>query len=132
MDSGSSSSTEGASGSGAHTDTHSGSSITRPPPQQKRPHHTKSKWQATWSKYHLKASKRGATYTYCTVCSSDFSVSGGGVHDVKRHCKSIKHTKLLKDIGAQPSISSSISSSSRPTLQEQVITLLLSYTSHPS
>ena len=62
------------------------------------------------------------------MCSRDFSVSGGRVHDVKRHCKSIK-THLLKDTGAQPSISSSLSSSSRLLLQEQVITAELYFTS---
>ena len=67
--------------------------------QRKRPRraiHTRSKWQASWSKYHLKASKKGATFAYCTVCSTDFSVSGGGVHDVKRHCRTLKHTRLMQ------------------------------------
>ena len=89
-----------SSSSGSDTD-----AVTRLVPlRQKRFRHTKSKWQATWTKYHLTASKKGATYAYCTVRSNDFYVSGGGVHDVKRHCKSVKHTKLLKDIEAQPSL----------------------------
>ena len=116
-----SSSSDSTSGARNHT-------TTRPPLRQKRPRHTRSKWQATWAKYRLKSSKKGTTYAYCTVCSSDFSVSGGGVHDVKRHCKSVKHTKLLKDIEAQPSISSSLTTST-PTLNEQVRTAELYFTS---
>ena len=114
-----SSSSDSTSGTRNHT-------TTRPPLRQNRPRH--SKWQATWTKYRLKSSEKGTTYAYCTVCSSDFSVSGGGVHDVKRHCKSVKHTNLLKDIEAQPSISSS-STTSTPTLNEQVMTAELYFTS---
>ena len=91
--------------------------------------HTKSRWQASWTKYRLKASVKGATFAHCTVCGSDFSVSSGGLHDVKRHCKTLKHTRMLKDIGTQPSIAASYSSTaSRPTLDEKVITAELYFT----
>ena len=97
-----------------------------PPP--KKPRHTESKWQASWGKYRLKPSQKGATYAHCTVCNCDFSICGGGVHEVKRHCSSAKHTELLKDIETQPSITSAFSSS-KPSLQEPVMTAELFFTS---
>ena len=41
-------------------------------PSRKKPRHTESKWQANWSKYHLKPSKKGATFVNCTVCNRFF------------------------------------------------------------
>ena len=62
----------------------------------KKPRHLESNWQASYSKYHLKASKKGVTYAHCTVCNYDFSVAGGRVHEVKCHCNSVKHIELLR------------------------------------
>ena len=86
-------------------------------PSHKKPRHKESKWQASWSKYHLKPSKKGATFVPCTVCNCDFSVAGGGVHEVKRHCNSAKHTQLIQDIETQPSISSAFSAC-RPSVDD--------------
>ena len=120
----------GHSSSDTDTPQTSTSSLTAETGRKRLRHHTKSKWQASWTKYWLKASRKGATFAYCTVCGSHFSVSSGGLHDVKRHCKTLKHTRLLKDIGAQPSIAASCSSSaSRPTLDEKVITAELYFMS---
>ena len=97
-------------------------------PSRKKPRHTESKWQASWSKYHLKPSKKGATFVNCTVCNCDFSVAGGGIHEVKRHCNSAKHTQLIKDIETQPSISSAFSTC-RPSVDDQVMSAELYFTS---
>ena len=76
----------------------------------------------------MKQSKNGTTYAYCTVCNCDFSVAGGGVYEVKWHCNSVKHTKLLKDIEAQPAITSAFSTP-KPTLHEWVMSAALHFTS---
>ena len=80
--------------------------------------------QDSWTKYRLKQSKRGSTYAYCTVCHCDFSVGGGGLHDVKRHCSSLRHMRLLKETDGQPSINSRDQS-----LSEQVMVAELYFTS---
>ena len=55
-----------------------------------------SKWQAEWSKFWMAPSRKGvATFAFCTVCNVDFSVAGGGVHEVKRHCRIVPNTSLF-------------------------------------
>lgn len=49
-------------------------------------------------------STKGETFAFCKVCNVDFSVAGGGVHQVKRHCRNKKHTNKMKDLRAQPKI----------------------------
>ena len=51
-------------------------------------------------------SRKGPTLAFCTVCNVDFSVAGGGVHEVKRHCSSAKHKSFLDGVLAQPCITS--------------------------
>ena len=48
-------------------------------------------------------SKKGSLYAFCTVCNADISIAGGGVHEVKRHCRSVKHRTRLEGIEDQPS-----------------------------
>ena len=38
----------------------------------------------------------------------DFSVAGGGVHQVKRHCHSKKHTDRMKELQRQPTLQTSL------------------------
>jgi len=38
----------------------------------------------------------------------DFSVAGGGVHQVKRHCQSKRHTTRMKELQRQPTLQSSL------------------------
>ena len=40
------------------------------------------------------------------VCNVDFSVAGGGVHEVKHHCSSAKHKSFLDGVLAQPCFTS--------------------------
>ena len=47
-----------------------------------------------------------ATFAFCPVCNVDFSVAGGGVHEVQRHCSSAKHKSFLDGVLAQPCITS--------------------------
>ena len=42
------------------------------------------KWQEEWKQYNMRASKRGPSFVHCTVCSLDYSVVSGGIHQVKR------------------------------------------------
>ena len=83
--------------------------------------HVASKWQESWRKYHLAPSKKVASYVFCTLCSSDLSIGGGELHDIKRHIGSVKHTQLLRAVLSQPSIASAMASSSQTeSLQDQV------------
>ena len=47
-------------------------------------------------------SKKGASFAFCTLCNVDFSVGGGGVHEVKQHYESAKHKRYLEGVSAQP------------------------------
>ena len=47
--------------------------------------------------------KKGSTYSFCTVCNCHISVAGRGVHEVKRHCKCVKHRTLLEGLEDEPS-----------------------------
>ena len=44
----------------------------------------------------MAASWRGSTYVYWKVCDTDFTVAGGGVHEVKRHMETKKHQENAK------------------------------------
>ena len=48
--------------------------------------------------YRMKPSSLGETIAYCKVCNIDLSVAGGGVHEVKRHCESKRHTSNMKGV----------------------------------
>ena len=75
------------------------------PPRKKK--HTNSKYQSEWShKYSIKCSGRGETFAYCSVCNVDFSVAGGGVFQVKRHCQSKKHSSRAKELNHHVKIDS--------------------------
>ena len=50
-----------------------------------------SKWQDDWKKYNMKPSKKGPSFAHCNICSTDFSVASGGVHEIKRHVGRKKH-----------------------------------------
>ena len=63
-------------------------------PSAKKPKRA-SRWQSEWTKYRLSASKKGSSYAYCNVCSVDFSITGGVVHEVKHHLDS-KNTKIMQ------------------------------------
>ena len=63
-----------------------------------------SNYQAEWScKYRMRCSDKGETYAFCEVCGVDFSVAGGSVDQVKRHCKNKKHSSKLM-VSAQPTM----------------------------
>ena len=51
----------------------------------------------------------------------DFAIAGGGVHEVKRHCKTAKHKRLLDGVLAQPSISAMMARASTDSLKEKTI-----------
>ena len=81
------------------------SSSTLPP--RKKVKHVDSKYRSEWfSKYGMKRSGRGETFAFCTICSVDFSVAGGGVFQVKRHCQSRKHINRAGELNEHPRIDS--------------------------
>ena len=99
-----------------------------PIPRKKQKHHIDSKYQHEWSsKYRMKPSRLGETYAYCTVCNIDFSVAGGGVFQVKRHCESKRHISSMKGISHQSTIHEALSSHKKnEALKEQVTSAELS------
>ena len=52
-----------------------------------------SKWQEDWNKHNMKQSKRGSSLVHCNLCGNDFSIASGGVHEVKRHVATKRHTE---------------------------------------
>ena len=47
----------------------------------------------------MKQSKGGASFIHCNLCGNDFSIVSGGVHEVKRHVATKRHTELAKGNG---------------------------------
>ena len=78
------------------------------PPKKKVARHVSSKWQAEWAKFGMASSKKGSSYAFCTVCNCDISVAGGGVHEVKRHCSSKKHTDNQKATSQTPTLTTAL------------------------
>ena len=91
-------------------------------PRKKPRRHIDSKYKHEWSsKYRMKPSKMGDTFAYCTVCNIDFSVAGGGVHQVKRHCESGRHSTNMKKSSCQATIQETLSSAKKSeSLKDQV------------
>ena len=87
-----------------------------------------SKWQPEWTKYCMSASKKGSSYAHCNVCAVDFSVAGGGVHEVKRHLESKKHKDNAKSLENQPSILSVMPQPGTSSLEEKVTMAELYFT----
>ena len=52
------------------------------PPATKRAKRA-SKWKEEWKQYNMQPCNRGPTYVFCKICSSNFSVDSGGIHEVK-------------------------------------------------
>ena len=70
------------------------------PPATKRAKRA-SKWKEEWKQYNMQPSKRGPTYAFCKICSSNFSVASGGIHEVKRHITSKRQTDLSQQSSGQ-------------------------------
>ena len=52
-------------------------------------------------------------YAYCAMCNVDFSVAGGGVFQVKRHCQSKKHSSRMQELNDHPKIDSLVTQTKR-------------------
>ena len=55
------------------------------------------------------------------MCNVDIAIGDGGVHEVKRHCETMKHKRLLEGVNAEPSISSVIAIASKDAMSEKVM-----------
>ena len=85
----------------------------------KKGKHVDSKYQSEWFfKYRMKSSKKGHHFAFCTVCNMDFSVAGGGVHQVKRHCQNKKHTTSMQELSGHPTIQEALMSSQAQAVQK--------------
>ena len=85
------------------------------------------KWKPEWSRYNLIPSKRETGYVNCSVCLTEFSIAGGGFHEIKRHMETKRHKERAKGTLNQSTITSSFASSSNQ-LNEQVTTAEFDYT----
>ena len=59
-------------------------------PARKKPKRS-SRWQKEWKCFNMVHSEKGSSYAHCKTCAVDFSVAGGGLHEVKRHIQAKKH-----------------------------------------
>ena len=91
------------------------------PPAKRKKQHVDSKFQSDWSRFQMAPSKKGAKFAFCTICKVDVAIGGGGVHEVKRHCETVKHKRLLEDVNTQPSISSVMARASKDAMSEKVM-----------
>ena len=81
------------------------------PPRKRISKHVADKYQADWKKYYMQPSQKGNTFAFRTICKCDFSVVGGGAHEVKRHCDTAKHRRGLNTVSKQPLIGAALSAS---------------------
>ena len=75
------------------------------------------KWQPPWKRYNVTVSKRGPSYIHCSVCDNDFSVTSGGVHDVKHHVERKKHFELARGMTSQSTLTDAFQ---KDSLSDQV------------
>ena len=67
------------------------------------------------------ASDRGKQQAYCKVCSKHFSVSHGGIDDVRRHGEGKKHLELYNTRKSSNQVTKYYVSSNSSSLDENVI-----------
>ena len=67
------------------------------------------------------ASDRGKQQAYCKVCSKHFSVSHGGIDDVRRHGEGKKHFELFNTRKSTNQVTKYYISSNSSSLDENVI-----------
>ena len=67
------------------------------------------------------ASDRGKQQAYCKVCSKHFSVSHGGIDDVRRHGEGKKHLELSNAGKSTNQVTKYYVSSNSSSLDENVI-----------
>ena len=63
------------------------------------------KFKHSWSlPAHISPSSKGASFAYCRLCSSHFSISHGGFNDIKRHVSGSVHLQRLRSLRGSSSI----------------------------
>ena len=67
------------------------------------------------------ASDRGKQQAYCKVCSKHFSVSYGGIEDIRRHGEGKKHLELFNARKSTNQVTKYYISSNSSSLDENVI-----------
>ena len=107
----------------AESSSSSSASVGPAPKKSKRP----CKWQPEWTRYNMSASRKGPTYVHCKVCDADFTVAGGGVHEVKRHMETKKHQENAKGMANQLTIQSAMSRS-KNSLEDDITSAELHFT----
>ena len=72
--------------------------------KQKRECHFVDSWMKEFQGIHR--SSKGINYARCNLCSSDFSISHGGRHDVTTHVNGKHHKEMTRAVSASKSVSS--------------------------
>ena len=68
------------------------------PPSKKKKKVTACKFKSSWSlPPQITTSLKENTFAYCRLCYSHFSVSHGGLNNIKRHIMGSVHQQRLKD-----------------------------------
>ena len=71
-----------------------------PPLQKKRKTTSGGKFKHSWNlpKF-ISSSSKGARYAYCQLCAKHFTVSHGGINDIKRHVEGAVHQQKYRLTG---------------------------------
>lgn len=81
------------------------------------------KFQHEWKKVHswIQPSSIATDMCFCTLCGTNFSVSSGGLYDVRRHSESALHKKAVSGCKGTPSLTNFLPTKTTGTLDSQVI-----------
>ena len=66
----------------------------------------------------ISSSSKGSRFASCKLCSSTFSVSHGGINDIKRHVDGLKHQQKLKESQASAGIANYFGEFREPSLAQ--------------
>ena len=88
-------------------------------PAKKKRKECTGKFKTSWTlpKYIFSSSK-GSRFASCKLCSSPFSVSHGGINDIKRHVDGLKHQQKLKESQASAGIANYFGEFREPSLAQ--------------
>ena len=62
------------------------------------------KYNPEWKSLGMSSSKRGASFSRCDVCYSDFNIAYGGLSTVKKHIATSKHREMEKSASSNKSV----------------------------
>ena len=82
----------------------------------------RSDWTSKWS--FIRPSQKGDDYAFCTICTKDLSIHGGGGNDIKHHVDRDSHKKNARAVNTTPKLDFS----QKDTLEKKVTRAELYFT----